>query len=43
MIELAGYPSKGNAVDTIVSFMSDMATVRYELVMPALFRLYCLL
>ncbi len=31
MIELAGYPSKGNAVDTIVSFMSDMATVRYEL------------
>ena len=27
---LAGYPSKGNAVDTIVSLMSDMATVRYE-------------
>ncbi len=31
MIELAGYPSKGNAVDTMVSLMSDMATVRYEL------------
>ncbi len=31
MIELAGYPSKGNAVDTIVSLMADMATVRYEL------------
>lgn len=31
MIELAGYPSKGNAVDTIVSLMTDMATVRYEL------------
>lgn len=28
---LAGYPSKGNAVDTIVSLMSDVATVRYEL------------
>ena len=31
MIELAGYPSKGYAVDTIVSLMTDMATVRYEL------------
>ena len=31
MIELAGYPSKGNAVDTIVSLMTDMAQVRYEL------------
>lgn len=31
MIELAGYPSKGNAVDSIVSLMTDMATVRYEL------------
>ncbi len=31
MIELAGYPSKGNSVDTIVSLMTDMATVRYEL------------
>lgn len=30
-IELAGYPSKSNAVDTIVSLMVDMATVRYEL------------
>ena len=29
--ELAGYPSKSNAVDTIVSLMQDMATVRYEL------------
>ena len=29
-ITLAGYPSKGNAVDTIVSLMSDVATVRYE-------------
>ena len=27
---LAGYPSKANAVDTIVSLMSDFATVRYE-------------
>ncbi len=31
MIELAGYPSKNNAVDSIVSLMTDMATVRYEL------------
>lgn len=30
-IELAGYPSKANAVDTIVSLMTDMATVRYEM------------
>ena len=29
-ITLAGYPSKGNAVDTIVSLMSDVASVRYE-------------
>lgn len=31
MIELCGYPSKGHAVDTIVSLMTDMATVRYEM------------
>ena len=30
-IELAGYPSTGHAVDTIVSHMMDVATVRYEL------------
>ncbi|MBQ9978006.1 MAG: sugar ABC transporter permease [Clostridia bacterium] len=30
-VALAGYPSKGNAVDTIVSLMSDVATVRYEM------------
>lgn len=30
-VTLAGYPSKSNAVDTIVSLMQDMATVRYEL------------
>lgn len=30
-IELAGYPSVQHAVDTIVSHMADMATVRYEL------------
>lgn len=30
-INLAGYPSKSNAVDTVVSLMQDMATVRYEL------------
>ena len=29
-VTLAGYPSKSNAVDTIVSLMSDVATVRYE-------------
>lgn len=30
-VALAGYPSKGNAVDTIVSLMGDVATVRYEM------------
>lgn len=30
-IELAGYPSVQHSVDTIVSHMADMATVRYEL------------
>lgn len=30
-VSLAGYPSQSNAVDTIVSLMSDVATVRYEL------------
>ena len=30
-IELAGYPSASHAVDTIVSHMTDVATVRYEL------------
>ncbi len=30
-IALAGYPSRANSVDTIVSLMADMATVRYEL------------
>ena len=30
-IVLAGYPSKNNAVDTVVSLMADVATVRYEL------------
>lgn len=30
-IALAGYPSRSNSVDTIVSLMADMATVRYEL------------
>lgn len=30
-VALAGYPSKGNAVDTIVSLMSDVSTVRYEM------------
>ncbi len=30
-IELAGYPSQANAVDTIVSLLADVATVRYEL------------
>ena len=29
-VTLAGYPSKSNAVDTVVSLMSDVATVRYE-------------
>lgn len=30
-VELAGYPSVQHTVDTIVTHMSDMATVRYEL------------
>ena len=30
-VELAGYPSVQHSVDTIVTHMSDMATVRYEL------------
>ena len=30
-IELAGYPSAGHAVDTIVSYLTDVATVRYEM------------
>ena len=30
-VELAGYPSVQYSVDTIVTHMSDMATVRYEL------------
>ena len=30
-IQLAGFPSTQHAVDTIVSHMSDVATVRYEL------------
>ncbi len=30
-IQLAGYPSQGNAVDTIVSLMMDMSAVRFEL------------
>ena len=29
--ELAGYPSKSNAVDTILSLMMDVASTRYEL------------
>ena len=29
-VTLAGYPSQGDAVDTVVSLMSDVATVRYE-------------
>lgn len=29
--ELAGYPSVGNSVDTIVSHMMDVGTVRYEM------------
>ena len=28
---LAGYPSKSNAVDTIISLMTDVASTRYEL------------
>lgn len=30
-VELAGYPSVGNAADTMVAYMSDVGTVRYEL------------
>ena len=30
-VTLAGYPSKSNAVDMIVSYMSDVASVRYEM------------
>lgn len=30
-VELAGYPSVQHSVDTIVTHMADMATVRYEL------------
>ena len=30
-VELAGYPSASNAADTIVSLMSDIASVRFEL------------
>ena len=28
---LAGYPSTNNAVDTIVTHLSDVGTVRYEM------------
>ena len=28
---LAGYPSKSNAVDTIVSLMTDVSSTRFEL------------
>ena len=30
-IELAGYPSVSNSVDTIVSYLADAGTVRYEM------------
>ena len=30
-VTLAGYPSKSNAVDMIVSYMADVASVRYEM------------
>ena len=30
-IALAGYPSVGNAVDTVVSYLTDAGTVRYEM------------
>lgn len=30
-IALAGYPSVGNSVDTIVSYLTDAGTVRYEM------------
>ncbi len=30
-VQLAGYPSTGHAVDTIVSHIGDVGTVRYEM------------
>lgn len=30
-VQLAGYPSTGHAVDTIVSYLSDVGTVKYEM------------
>ena len=30
-VQLAGYPSVGYAVDTIVSYLSDVGTVKYEM------------
>lgn len=30
-IEFAGYPSVENSVDTIVSYLSDVATVKFEM------------
>lgn len=30
-IQLAGYPSVGYAVDTVVSYMTDVGTIRYEM------------
>ena len=30
-IQLAGYPSVGYSVDTVVSYMTDVGTVRYEM------------
>jgi len=30
-VELAGYPSVGNAADTMVAYMTDVGTIRYEL------------
>ena len=30
-VQLAGFPSVQYTVDTVVSYMADMATVRYEL------------
>ena len=30
-MDLAGYPSVNNSVDTIVSYLSDAGTVRYEM------------
>lgn len=31
IVALAGYPSADNSVDTIVSHLSDVGTVRYEM------------